>query len=227
MHFDLHEAGDDALVAHRLHERELQHVLARLRALLDVETLDAQALDAVGRRDDAAIEREVVGLARELRLQVAERRLDLAVGVAIEPACHLQFRDPGIEPPVLALEPQRLVGQQLAFARIGGWISPRRQLALLVGKPSDERHDCRGHHRSEPRGCRPATGQAGRKPRHESVAFTSGVGASAGSRGATERARARRGEGSRERSMSSDHHSGRGGGPPENACSASSCSARA
>src|SRR4029453_11543861 len=48
------------------------------------QLLDPQAADAVGRRDDRAIEVELLPLLLELTLQVGERPLHLTVGLAID-----------------------------------------------------------------------------------------------------------------------------------------------
>ena len=50
----------------------------------DLEPLEAQARNSIGRRDDALVEREIVGLAGHRGLQLAERPLDLAVGLLVQ-----------------------------------------------------------------------------------------------------------------------------------------------
>src|SRR5688572_12912371 len=56
---DLYQAGRQALVPHRLDECKRQLELARPRGRRDLETVDAKTLNAVGRGNDAAIERQV------------------------------------------------------------------------------------------------------------------------------------------------------------------------
>jgi len=80
------------------------NAMAGLVARQDLEALDAQALDAVGRRDDAAIERQVVALPRELRLQVTERGFDLPVCIAVESPRHFELAHLRIQPLVVEFE---------------------------------------------------------------------------------------------------------------------------
>src|SRR5688572_18263541 len=114
--------------------------------------MNAKALDAVGRRDDAAIEREVAALRRKLRLQLLERLLDLAVRLAIELARHLQLRHLHVQPRVLALQHFDLRARFPALAVDDGAVVTAAQPSLLPGEPGDQReHDRHGSdHRPRP-----------------------------------------------------------------------------
>src|SRR5688572_11579851 len=116
--------------------------------------MDAKAMDAVGRRDDAAIERQVPALRRKLRLQFRKRLLDLAVRLAIELARHLQLRHLHVQPRVLALQYFHLRARFPALAVDDGAVVTAAQPSLLPSEPGDQReHDRRRHD------CRPLPGR--------------------------------------------------------------------
>ena len=153
---DLYQPGRHAFVPHRLDQGERQLELPRTRGGRDLEAMDTQALNAVGRRDDAAIERQVPALRRQLRLQVPERSLDLAVGLAIELPRHLELRHLHVEPRVLALQHVDLRSRFPALAVDDGAVETAAQPSLLPGEPRHQReHDRRRRDRRPLPGGRP------------------------------------------------------------------------
>ena len=181
----------------------------------DLEALDAQALDAVGRRDDAAVERQVVALPRQLRLQVAERALDLPVGVAVEPARHLELARPcAFSRLFSALEPLGLgLASCAPLERVRRGIVARRHAGRGCRRTSRRARRAAARRRAprasgEPRPRRPA---AAVRPGHVRASRRSASTCIAAPPARQPAPPARRRL--RARSSSSVHQSGRGGGP--------------
>jgi hypothetical protein len=71
-------------VLHRLHQHEANVVFALGAATDQLEILYSQALVAVGRRDDAPVERDRILLLLDLGLKIGETRLDLGIRFAVD-----------------------------------------------------------------------------------------------------------------------------------------------
>src|SRR5690606_5368961 len=104
-HAQSYNAGRLAVLRDRLHQHDAQHVALLAVAGRDLDALHAQAGLAVGRRDDAPIERELLLLGLELRFELRQRHLELRVRLLVDLARRLEHR----ELPLELLDPLRLL----------------------------------------------------------------------------------------------------------------------
>ena len=106
--------------------------MPRRAAGLDLEALDTQPADAVLRRDDAAIESQLLALLEHLRLQVFEILLHDAVGLVVDVARQLRLGDVAAQLLVLLLERLDLRRQLATPLHLGELAVAAREAAPLV-----------------------------------------------------------------------------------------------
>jgi len=127
--FGSNPLGSDGVLTHRLDEHEPQPEMIVDAARQDLESLNTQTADAVLRRHDAAIERELFAVFQHLRLQVRERLLDVRIGLAIHLPRQLRGRHLGPKLCVRVFERLDLRRQLAAILELG-------ELAVAAFEPA-------------------------------------------------------------------------------------------
>src|SRR5690349_702405 len=143
---DLDAAGDAAVVAHRLDQHEVEAEHAFVRSRVDLELVDPDAGARRVRRDDAAVERNLLVQVGDFLLQAAQRRLHRGAGLVVDLAralevddLVLQLLDLGVRLAQLAGQVAALVQQLVALALRALEVDHRGRARVAVQAPGRDR----------------------------------------------------------------------------------------